>query len=60
MVAGDGPERVHGEWWRSPKEMWAAQYYFRVEARYGAYFWLFRRGDGIHMPTGDLSWYMHG
>ena len=60
VVAGDGPERVHGEWWRSPKEMWAVRDYFRVEAEGGARFWLFRRGDGVHAPTGDLSWYMHG
>ena len=60
VVAGDGPERVHGEWWRSPKEMWAVRDHFRVEAEGGARFWLFRRGDGVHAPTGDLSWYMHG
>nr|WP_047166887.1 DUF6504 family protein [Sphingomonas sp. Y57] len=60
VVAGDGPERVHGEWWRSPKEMWAVRDYFRVEAEGGARFWLFRRGDGVEETTGDLSWYMHG
>jgi protein ImuB len=60
VVAGDGPERVHGEWWRSPREMWAVRDYFRVETVGGARFWLFRRGDGVEAPTGDLSWYMHG
>lgn len=60
VVAGDGPERVHGEWWRSPKEMWAVRDYFRVEAEGGNRFWLFRRGDGVEDATGDLSWYMHG
>lgn len=60
VIAGDGPERVHGEWWRSPREMWAVRDYFRVEAEGGARFWLFRRGDGVEAPTGDLSWYMHG
>ena len=60
VVAGDGPERIHGEWWRSPKEMWAVRDYFRVEAKDGTRFWLFRRGDGVDAPTGDLSWYMHG
>nr|WP_232333013.1 DNA polymerase Y family protein [Novosphingobium aquimarinum] len=60
VVAGDGPERIHGEWWRSPKEMWAVRDYFRVEAEGGARFWLFRRGDGVEAPTGDLTWYMHG
>ncbi len=60
IVAGDGPERIHGEWWRRPGEMWAVRDYFRVEAEGGERFWLFRRGDGVDAPTGDLSWYMHG
>jgi protein ImuB len=60
VVAGDGPERIHGEWWRKPQEMWAVRDYFRVEAEGGKRFWIFRRGDGVEAPTGDLSWYMHG
>jgi protein ImuB len=60
VVAGDGPERIHGEWWRTAREMWAVRDYFRVEAETGERFWLFRRGDGIEADTGDLSWYMHG
>lgn len=60
VTAGDGPERVHGEWWRSSREMWAVRDYFRVEVEGGERFWLFRRGDGVDAPTGDLSWYMHG
>lgn len=60
VVAGDGPERIHGEWWRSEREMWAVRDYFRVEAESGERFWLFRRGDGVEERTGDLSWYMHG
>lgn len=60
VIAGDGPERIHGEWWRSAREMWAVRDYFRVEAEGGERFWLFRRGDGVDAPTGDLSWYMHG
>ena len=60
VVAGDGPERVHGEWWRNAKELWAVRDYFRVEAEGGARFWLFRRGDGVEASTGDLSWFMHG
>ena len=60
VVAGDGPERIHGEWWRKPNEMWAVRDYFRVEAEGGQRFWIFRRGDGVEAPTGDLSWYMHG
>ncbi|KAA9010883.1 DUF6504 family protein [Sphingobium sp. YG1] len=60
VVAGDGPERIHGEWWRSAREMWAVRDYFRVEAQGGARFWLFRRGDGVDEQTGNLSWFMHG
>lgn len=60
VVAGDGPERVHGEWWRTESEMWAVRDYFRVEDDRGRRFWLFRRGDGVEDKTGDLSWYMHG
>ena len=60
VIAGDGPERIHGEWWRSAREMWAVRDYFRVEAENGERFWLFRRGDAVEDKTGDLSWYMHG
>ncbi|WP_375284502.1 DUF6504 family protein [Sphingobium yanoikuyae] len=60
VIAGDGPERIHGEWWRSPQEMWAVRDYFRVEAEGGERFWLFRRGDGVDEQTENLSWFMHG
>jgi len=60
VIAGDGPERIYGEWWRSPGEMWAVRDYFRVEAECGGRFWIFRRGDGVEAATGDLSWHMHG
>lgn len=60
VVAGDGPERIHGEWWRRDGEVWAVRDYFRVEDDSGARFWLFRRGDGVDNATGDLSWYLHG
>lgn len=60
VIAGDGPERIHGEWWRRPGELWAVRDYFRVETEGGLRFWVFRRGDGVDGPTGDLSWYMHG
>ncbi|MEC3950165.1 Y-family DNA polymerase [Sphingobium sp. HWE2-09] len=60
VVAGDGPERIHGEWWRADVEKWAVRDYFRVEAQGGERFWLFRRGDGVDPDTGDLSWHLHG
>lgn len=60
VVAGDGPERIHGEWWVRAGEAWAVRDYFRIENRTGERFWIFRRGDGVDGDTGDLSWYMHG
>ncbi|MFB0872588.1 MULTISPECIES: DUF6504 family protein [unclassified Sphingobium] len=60
VTAGDGPERIHGEWWRTDSELWAVRDYFRVEVESGERFWLFRRGDGVEPETGDLSWYIHG
>jgi len=58
--AADGPERIHGEWWRACSEAEAVRDYFQVEDEQGARFWLFRRGDGVDARTGDLSWYLHG
>jgi len=60
VVAGDGPERIHGEWWRRDAEMWAVRDYYSVEDERGGRYWLFRRGDGMESNTGDLSWWMHG
>ena len=60
IVAGDGPERIHGEWWRRDAEVWAVRDYYRVEDDKGGRYWVFRRGDGFETETGDLSWWMHG
>lgn len=60
IIAGDGPERIHGEWWRRDKEVWAVRDYYRVEDGEGGRYWVFRRGDGVEGETGDLSWWMHG
>ena len=56
----DGPERIHGEWWRRDAETLAVRDYFQVEDEDGRRFWLFRRGDGVDAATGDLSWFLHG
>jgi protein ImuB len=60
LAAGDGPERVFGEWWRNDTETFAVRDYFRVEDENGSRFWLFRRGDGTDPATGDRSWFLHG
>ncbi len=56
----DGPERIHGEWWRRDGERTAVRDYFAVEDADGRRFWLFRRGNGVDSETGDLSWFLHG
>ncbi|SFS12623.1 protein ImuB [Sphingomonas jatrophae] len=60
VVHADGPERIHGEWWRSTAEADAVRDYFAVEDEVGRRFWLFRRGDGTDLRTGDMSWHLHG
>lgn len=60
VVNADGPERIHGEWWRSEQEVWAVRDYFRLEDEAGGRFWVFRRGDGVDAATGGLTWWMHG
>ncbi len=60
VTAGDGPERIHGEWWVRDGEVWGVRDYFRIEDERGRHYWLFRRGDGVEDKTGDLSWYIHG
>ena len=56
----DGPERIHGEWWKRSGEADAVRDYFQVEDEEGGSFWLYRRGDGVDHRTGDLSWCLHG
>jgi protein ImuB len=60
VVHADGPERIHGEWWKRAAEMHHIRDYFRVEDDAGRRYWLFRKGDGERAVTGDLSWYLHG
>jgi len=56
----DGPERIHGEWWRHKAEVAATRDYWRVEDEGGRRFWLYRTGDGNDPTTGDLRWFLHG
>ena len=60
VARADGPERIHGEWWKRAGEADAVRDYFQVEDEEGERFWIYRRGDGVDPRTGDLSWYMHG
>jgi protein ImuB len=60
VICADGPERIHGEWWKRSAEQSAVRDYFRVEDDAGARFWLYRRGDGVDEATGNLAWFVHG
>lgn len=60
IVRADGPERIHGEWWKRSAEAASVRDYFRVEDEEGRRYWLFRRGDGERTVTGDMNWYLHG
>jgi len=56
----DGPERIAGEWWKRDGEMRSLRDYYRVEDEDGRRFWLFRRGNGSDLVTGDMRWFLHG
>jgi protein ImuB len=56
----DGPERITGEWWKRDREWVSVRDYFRVEDEDGRRFWLFRRGNGSDVGTGDMRWFLHG
>lgn len=56
----DGPERVHGEWWRRDAELVAIRDYFSVENEAGERFWIYRQGDGEHADSGSGNWFMQG
>lgn len=60
VTSADGPERIHGEWWRREGETWGVRDYYRVEDEAGGRWWIFRRGDGVDDRTGDLTWWLHG
>ena len=56
----DGPERIAGEWWKRDREWTSVRDYFRVEDEDGRRYWLFRRGNGTDVDTGDMRWFLHG
>jgi protein ImuB len=56
VAKADGPERIHGEWWRDDKETNLVRDYYRVETEDGSRYWVFRDA-----PTGQGgSWWLHG
>lgn len=64
VVQADGPERLHGEWWRDggheAHTPYAVRDYFQVEVEGGGRYWVFRQGDGEHSATGPMAWFIHG
>jgi protein ImuB len=64
VVQADGPERLHGEWWREggheARQPYAVRDYFQVEVEGGGRYWLFRLGDGERPATGPMRWFIHG
>ena len=64
VTQADGPERLHGEWWREAgheaRTPYVVRDYFQVEVEGGGRYWLFRLGDGERDSTGPMTWFIHG
>lgn len=64
VTRGDGPERLHGEWWRDggveSEQPFTVRDYYQVETATGGRYWLFRLGDGVNPSTGSMRWFIHG
>jgi protein ImuB len=64
VTQADGPERLHGEWWREAGHEaslpYAVRDYFQVETTTGSRYWIFRLGDGERAATGPMKWFIHG
>jgi protein ImuB len=64
VAQADGPERLHGEWWRESGHEADRPYmvrdYFQVETTTGGRYWIFRLGDGERSATGPMQWFIHG
>lgn len=64
VTQADGPERLHGEWWRETGHEASMPYsvrdYFQVEVEGGGRYWIFRLGDGERSATGPMRWFIHG
>lgn len=64
VLQADGPERLHGEWWRDAgveaEQPYVVRDYFQVETAEGGRYWIFRLGDGETPATGPMRWFLHG
>jgi protein ImuB len=58
VAKAQGPERIAGEWWRSPAHEPTRDYYL-VEDKAGHRYWLYR--EGLYgRETTSPRWFMHG
>ncbi|MEG3089395.1 DUF6504 family protein [Sphingomonas sp. PB4P5] len=64
VTQADGPERIHGEWWRDAgveaERPYTVRDYFQVETTDGGRYWIFRLGDGENAASGSMRWFIHG
>ncbi|RFD18905.1 hypothetical protein DY926_14210 [Komagataeibacter melaceti] len=60
LVACDGPERVHGEWWRDAGEYGNIRNYWIAAERGGLQFWLFQSARDPGTPDSAAPWFLHG
>jgi protein ImuB len=64
VVLGEGPERLHGEWWLDSgveaRLPYSTRDYFQVEVEGGGRYWIFRLGDGERAASGPMRWFIHG
>ncbi len=58
ITRAEGPERIACEWWRDGRGSQTRDYY-RIEAREGHRFWMFRQGL-YGRETTRPRWYLHG
>ncbi|QBL95631.1 hypothetical protein KSAC_34520 (plasmid) [Komagataeibacter saccharivorans] len=60
IVACDGPERVHGEWWYDTREYGRIRNYWIAAEGGGLQFWLFQSVRCVGTADAPASWFLHG
>ena len=60
IVACDGPERVHGEWWHDASEYGRIRNYWIAAEKGGLQFWLFQSVRCAGTPDAASPWFLHG
>ncbi|MEZ7137990.1 DNA polymerase Y family protein [Komagataeibacter sp. SM21] len=60
IVACDGPERVHGEWWHDTREYGRIRNYWIAAEGGGLQFWLFQSVRCVGTADASAPWFLHG